>query len=363
MGFGFRKSINLGGGVRLNFSKRGVGMSVGGKGWRVGVGPSGTRMRATVPGTGVYYEKRFSSKTPRAARTHYAEINQADRNFDRSEALERNRLEVDAFNRYVAMLTSVHEETSESVDWEAIAAEEPPFSENEIGPNERAAREALYAYRPGVFDRLLRRAEKIKAQLQQAVADARKEDERLLQSWRTRVETAKRVLAGDIQTYQTVLSSESPFDDIEALGSGVQVRFPDGQTAIADFAVRSEAVIPDKRKTLTATGRVSERKMSKTDYYGLYQDYVCSCLLRIGRELFALLPVDIVFVNARASLLNTATGHLEEGVIVSVRFDRVSFEKIKFDRIDCSDAVGAFPNRQHFRKTKGYDFVEPLIEL
>lgn len=34
MGFRFRKSVNLGGGFRINFSKSGVGYSFGGKGFR-----------------------------------------------------------------------------------------------------------------------------------------------------------------------------------------------------------------------------------------------------------------------------------------------------------------------------------------
>ncbi len=62
MGFGFRKSINLGGGVRLNFSKKGVGISAGVKGLRAGIGPSGARMRASIPGTGIYHEERLGTK-------------------------------------------------------------------------------------------------------------------------------------------------------------------------------------------------------------------------------------------------------------------------------------------------------------
>ncbi len=58
LGLRFRKSINLGGGVRLNLSKSGVGVSAGRRGMRVGIGPGGLRTTVGIPGTGVYYEKR-----------------------------------------------------------------------------------------------------------------------------------------------------------------------------------------------------------------------------------------------------------------------------------------------------------------
>lgn len=62
MGFRFRKSIKLGKGIRLNVSKRGVGISGGMKGFRVGVGPRGVRTTTSIPGTGISYVKEKSFK-------------------------------------------------------------------------------------------------------------------------------------------------------------------------------------------------------------------------------------------------------------------------------------------------------------
>lgn len=60
MGWNFRKSVNLGGGLRLNFSKGGIGISGGIKGLRISKGPRGTRLHASIPGTGLYYTKTLS---------------------------------------------------------------------------------------------------------------------------------------------------------------------------------------------------------------------------------------------------------------------------------------------------------------
>ena len=56
MGFRYRKSINLGGGFRINLSKSGIGYSWGVKGYRITKTAKGTTRRtASIPGTGISY--------------------------------------------------------------------------------------------------------------------------------------------------------------------------------------------------------------------------------------------------------------------------------------------------------------------
>src|SRR5579859_4534276 len=53
----FRRSVRLGGGVRMNLSKSGVGFSFGTKGCRVSTGPRGTYIN--VGAKGVYYRQKI----------------------------------------------------------------------------------------------------------------------------------------------------------------------------------------------------------------------------------------------------------------------------------------------------------------
>lgn len=56
MGLRFRKSVKIAPGVRVNFSKKGVGMSMGTKGARYSVHSSGRRTTSFgIPGTGLSY--------------------------------------------------------------------------------------------------------------------------------------------------------------------------------------------------------------------------------------------------------------------------------------------------------------------
>src|SRR5262249_53194754 len=63
MGFYFRKSVSFGP-VRFNFSKSGIGVSVGVKGARISTGPRGTYVHAGRHG--FYYRQRLDSPHPRS---------------------------------------------------------------------------------------------------------------------------------------------------------------------------------------------------------------------------------------------------------------------------------------------------------
>src|SRR5947207_10395525 len=63
MGFRYYKRINLGGGIHLNLSKTGVGISAGIPGARYSVHSSGRTVKTVgVPGTGIYYRKDTYAK-------------------------------------------------------------------------------------------------------------------------------------------------------------------------------------------------------------------------------------------------------------------------------------------------------------
>lgn len=63
MGVRLRKSINLGGGFRVNISKSGIGYSWGTKGYRVTKTARGTTRRtASIPGTGISYVSESGKK-------------------------------------------------------------------------------------------------------------------------------------------------------------------------------------------------------------------------------------------------------------------------------------------------------------
>lgn len=73
MGLRFHKALSIISGLRLNFSKSGPSLSVGGKGLTYNIGTKGTRTTVGLPGSGLSYstsegyggQKRSSSSTQR----------------------------------------------------------------------------------------------------------------------------------------------------------------------------------------------------------------------------------------------------------------------------------------------------------
>lgn len=169
-----------------------------------------------------------------------------------------------------------------------------------------------------------------------------------------------RVLEGDIDAYYEVIQVMEPFDELVDFGSEFELGTEDPKLMVAEFNIKEEEVIPDTMVTLTEAGNVSEKKMTKTAYYEMLQDYVCSVTIRIARDMFALLPVDKVIVHAVDNALNTATGNREEVTYVSVIFDRATFEKINLDAIDPSDSLSNFEYNMKFGKTTGF---KPVVKL
>jgi hypothetical protein len=129
-----------------------------------------------------------------------------------------------------------------------------------------------------------------------------------------------------------------------------------------DFYVRSDDVIPKTTKRLLRKGlEIGEDFIPTSRFNEIYQDYVCSCILRIGKEIFALLPVHEVLVNAMARLLNTSTGMHEEQIIVSVLIENEILKKLNFDLLDPSDSISNFKNNMNFKKLEGFYPVSELI--
>ena len=85
MGLRFRKSINIGP-LRINFSKSGVGFSLGVKGFRVSRSAKG-KMSATasLPGTGLSYVQNLDAKSIKKTVDDVKDLFDGDDNDDKKK--------------------------------------------------------------------------------------------------------------------------------------------------------------------------------------------------------------------------------------------------------------------------------------
>jgi hypothetical protein len=363
MGFGWRKSFKILPGIRLNASHAGLGMSFGVKGLRHSVHSSGRRTTtASIPGTGLYYQTTHGSGRSSRSQAYQrkSEIDKQLRDQTRLEELQYNALEVEAFENKLMIISSIHKDCDDSVNWQTISTTPPPFPKGEMGPKEKEAHLALESFRPSLLSRFLNTDDSKLAKLAEQIQLARQEDLDDYDSWEGMVKLSFKVLKGDPVSYFVVIEQFAPLDDLTEFGSGFEFFAEKPYELEVEFDVRLEEVIPKEVVSLTKTGKLSTKEMSKSQYFNLQQEYVCSCMIRIARDLFALLPLNQVVIHAMDERLNTATGYKVSVPLVSVKINRSDFQGLNFDSIDCSDAISSFEHQMKFKKTTGFDPVHRI---
>ena len=195
-----------------------------------------------------------------------------------------------------------------------------------------------------------------------------KRHERVLEEHREATETASRrqsmakgVLGGDPAAYLEAIREADPFTDIMALGEQIALKSEASWYVEATLSAHAEEVIPSESKALLKNGKLSVKTTPIGQFHELYQDHICSCALRIGRELLTLLPpLQFVFVHVETPLLNTATGHLEATTVLSVALSRKTMSGLNFEMVDPSDSMRNFVHRMEFKKTRGFCPCERL---
>jgi hypothetical protein len=129
------------------------------------------------------------------------------------------------------------------------------------------------------------------------------------------------------------------------------------------LSTHGRQAIPAEQKLLTASGKVSVKAIPKSRFVEIYQDYICSCVLRVARELFALLPIETLLISSSAETLDTTTGQTVERPFLSVVISRNIINSINFDMIDPSDSIMSMPHRGDLRtsrKTGDFENITPL---
>lgn len=364
MGFNMRKSFKIAPGVRVNVGKKSMGISVGCRGARYSVNSkTGARATVGIPGTGISYSTNLKNHNSNAY-SRNAELRKLEKEREKLQELERNRLEVELFENKIEMIQSIHKEADKEVDWSKVEKRKMPFDlkNGEKGRNELEAIRHLEEYKPSFIDKIFGKKEKNIEKLNEEIAKAKECDNKEYADWEVTIAAAKGIQNGNIDMYLKAIEDLRPLDDLLEFGSGFEFFIEDPKWLEVEFQVNSESVVPKEIKSLTKTGKVSTKKMTKTMYYDIQQDYVCSCVLRIARDMFALLPINYIVINALDKRINTTNGLYEEEVILSTKIDRNILNQLNMDLIDPSDSMANFETNMNFKKTSGLNGVRRILK-
>jgi hypothetical protein len=307
----------------------------------------------------------------RDAKMRQRELERQHKQFEKMQELEQAAYEVDVYENHIDVIQSTHKECSPPVNWNKIALSEKPAEPKKKSENEDDARLASDSYKPGFIDRLFKREEKKRENFSQKIAEAIESDnshykakvsnwKSKTKEWKESVEIAKALLEGKAEAKIEVIDNLQPFSEISNLGSSLSISVYDNGILEATINVHGTEIVPSEAKSLLKSGKLSVKNMPKGKFNEIYQDYVCSCVLRVGNELFSTIPDNLVLVTAVDELLNSQTGHLEEAPILSVAVSRSTIESLNLGSIDPSGSMVNFKHNMSFKKTKGFDRVERI---
>ncbi|MBQ4681364.1 hypothetical protein [Aeromonas dhakensis] len=291
--------------------------------------------------------------------------------YEKMQELEKAAYEVDVFENYIDVIQSIHKDCGDSVDWLKISTSQEPAKPLIISDNERQAIARLNSFAPSFIDKLFGKVTSKRQKLEKEVSIAKVIDTQInstnlsqwnidVEEWKERVSLARRLLNGDISAKIDIIKELNPFSEIDHLGSGVKFTIQENGLLIVTINVHGANIIPKEQKTLLKSGRLSIKSMPVSRFNEIYQDYVCSVVLRVANEIFSILPDDKLIINAEDHLLNKSTGHLEPQSLLSVYITRDGVSKLNMEYIDPSDTMNNFIHNVNFKKTKGF---EPVNEV
>ncbi|MFP4262348.1 MAG: DUF4236 domain-containing protein [Halomonas sp.] len=402
MAFRFQRRIRLAPGVRLNLSKRGLGLSVGPQGASLSAGPGGVHGHAGIPGTGLAFRQKLGGAGRQGKgerRTAGATLAQrladgeslavtleidadsgqvgyfhadgtplsdaearALRRHAEASLREQLRAHCERLNEDLERLGRLHEQTPapEAGGYTMRDFEEPPPAPfqplppawwHALWPPARRAREAHNRRRQADFDERYRAWEWRKAEHDAAeFARYQRETDGVWDDPDAMEATLRERLEEIDWPRETLID----FD----LGSDIS-------TIAVDIDLPGEEEMPDRCWGMPPKQlKLSPRRLSDTRQRKLYRDHVHGIAFRVLGAVFARLPgVKEARVSGYRQVVDSATGARRDQYLYSVKVTRAQWETIRFDRLDQVDPVAAleaFTLRRDMTKTGIFRGIEPL---
>ena len=267
---------------------------------------------------------------------------------------------IQKYEESLLKLKSLHQECSPNFSWELLCDTKEPIKL--LDQHEKIALHKYSAYQPSLIDKLFRLQKIKKKRLLHTIEKAKEKDkselldniknyDKALIQWHKDQKIAKSILEKDITVYAEAYFEylEEKITQIDYLGAKISLQFTDNKTVV-DLFVHSNTSFPNVKLSQLKSGDLSKKSMPKGEFHENYQLYICSCILRIAREIFAFYPIDELVVNAIDDILNPSTGHLEEQAILSVLIPKKTLEQINFNTINPPDTLKNFIHRMEFKK-------------
>lgn len=300
-------------------------------------------------------EPKKYKRSTRSVWEHQQKINQKWRR------IEKNRENVKENENNIESLTTLHLYCSNTINWRKIYNTSPPPKPKLIYTQTKTAIQKYKNYKPFFLSELLGFAKRKKNKLKANIINAKQVDINNYKSnlkkykkWLYKHKLSKNILNGNLKAYQIIIKKTNSFDDLYIERDSINFKFINAHCVVIDIKLCNEDIVPKENLKILKSGKLSIKKMPKAKFYKIYKDYVCSFTLRIAREIFALLPIKMIIVNAFNELLDIQTDYKKNQTILSVAIPRSIVQELNIKMINPSDSIEILEHNMNFRKTKGF---------
>lgn len=333
MGLRFRRSVKICDGLKLNFGKTGMSMTVGSGPVKKTFNTNGN-VTTTVglPGTGIYWtetERRGSrnnrgSQTTQQARSSrrsqqsdYQVAPAVDDYFSQDDYFYQNDVVEDSG---VVPVSQPHNTILPINDESQVISDSTPAALEEVRGLSAEAIKRIYLYEDAPID------------WTELIAGATADDLLMDQTVHAYcAQMAPRILSGDVDAYLEVIERMRPVDDL-ALYSGDFEFGTDKPSYIeVEFAANPERVLRDG---------TSDESL---------EEFISAVAVRVARDLFALLPVAKVLIHVE----------INGNTVLSVAFAKNQLCNINFRNNSAATITSTFPNR----KVDNYNFPSHIERI
>lgn len=310
MGLRFRKSVTLCKGVKLNFGKTGMSVSVGGKGYHKTINTKGQITTSMgIAGTGIYYtdSKNARKNNNDSIRKNVDAQNNNQKHFGESH---EKYLINSAVEKY---FNPMKEASQDELEQRKLLSN--------LAEDNRETKE-LIDRRISIDDikRIYLKCDETIDWTELLISTSADDVFMEFESWRFLKSISHKVLSGDIDTYLEAIEKMRPVDDLLEYGSDFEFGTDNPNSMEVEFRINSHNMLPE-------ASIVGARA-----YEQIFKEYVCASSIRVARDLFALLPVKYVIVYAKN----------QDKVELKVRFDKNEIQNIDFKNESSIDIIEKF---------------------
>ncbi|MBR5995247.1 MAG: DUF4236 domain-containing protein [Eubacteriaceae bacterium] len=327
----FRKTVKLGKGIKLNLSKSGPSVTVGGKGLSFNIGKKGIFMNTSIPGTGLYDRKKIAGGS--SSRTQ----NKPGRSSSTEKPVDEFSLAVSDEGDIIIVSPAGYPITDESMK------------------------------------RRIRATERYKSE-KQAILDAFREDNSAkadefnraidefinIHTLSPRVKKAKDFTreVKDSELDETIEEALSGIELPVEFAAGFQIS-GDRSMIDVDLDLPECEDMPFQKAVQAANGCLKITKKAQDEVRRDYRNCVFSLAVYIAAIIFNISPViQIITVSGYTQRRNTK-GDIKDVYIFAERFDRTSFEDADLKSVDPYEFCMSFENRCNLTQTMSFRQIEP----